>query len=191
MKFSASREVLYKPLKDCQGSSYWSLSDDPLPASASSGDGPSGNSPRAAPVPSDDINPEFGRPDLNRREECEAMREVPQVDPERLPDGYVAKEDGHLFRNKEDLQRYRNKKELTTKAREKIIEAAAEGNSQAWVAFAILDFGDTVREAFSELRDTAPLPELSAIARELKECGDKIKEGLGCLTTGRYNGARK
>jgi hypothetical protein len=119
------------------------------------------------------------------------MREVPRLDPEGLPDGYVAKEDGYFFRNKEDLQRYRNKKELTDKARQKIIEAAAQGDSQAWIAFAILDFGETFREAFHELRDTAPLPELSAIARELKECGDKIKEGLGWVTAERHGGVRK
>jgi hypothetical protein len=117
------------------------------------------------------------------------MHDVPRVDSERLPDGYVAKADGYLFRNKEDLQRYRKKKELTTKAREKIIEAAAEGNSQAWIAFAIIDFGETFHEAFRELRDTAPLPELSAIAHELKECGDKIKDGLGWITAKPHGGA--
>jgi hypothetical protein len=65
------------------------------------------------------------------------MRAVPPIDPERLPDGYVAKEDGYLVRKTQDLERYRHKKQLAMKAREKITEAAAEGNSQAWVAFAI------------------------------------------------------
>jgi hypothetical protein len=44
---------------------------------------------------------------------------------------------------------------------------------------------------FRELRDAAALPELSAIAHELGELGDKFKEGMEWITVELHGEKRK